>query len=257
MSGQAFDCSELVEGYLRWLRSNISTCKVGEACEITTPFLDRHNDYVQFYVQRDNGRYRLTDDGNTIRDLELSGVDFSSAKRARILDVALNGFGVAKKGDELTVDSAADELPQKQHALLQAILAVNDMFMTARTTVATLFHEDVEQYLRANRVRFTPKVQFIGQSHLMHNFDFVVPASDEAPERIIRAINHPDRDNITSMLFAWSDTKTVRPPDSKAYAFLNDEERSPPGALLSALREYQVEPVLWSHRDEIAPRLVA
>jgi len=257
MSSAELDCNRMVESYLQWLRSNMSVCKVGDACEITTPFLDRHNDFVQFYVQRDNGRFRLSDDGYTIRDLEQSGVDFSSPRRSQLLEVALNGFGVAKKGDELFVEARFDELPQKQHALLQAILSVNDMFMTGRPLVETLFHEDVEQYLRGHKVRFTPNVQFIGQSHLMHRFDFVVPASDDAPERIIRAINRPNRESITSLLFAWSDTKQVRPANSKAYAFLNDGERAPAATLLGALREYGVVPVVWTGREEFANRLAA
>lgn len=254
---RALDCRQVVEGYLQWLRSNISACKVGEACEITTPFLDRHNDYVQFYVVPENGQFRLTDEGYTIRDLEMSGVDFSSQKRSRLLEVALNGFGVGRSGDELFVEARLDELPQKQHSLLQAMLAVNDMFMTARPLVETLFHEDVEQYLRGHRIRFTPNVQFIGQSHLVHNFNFVVPASDEAPERLIRAVNRPNRESITSLLFAWNDTKRVRPAKSKAYAFLNDEDRQPSGTLVEALREYEIEPVLWSHRDKVVDRLAA
>src|SRR5450432_2683559 len=141
MSSVPLDCNELVDGYLQWLRSSISVCKVGEVCEITTPFLDRHNDFVQFYVQPEDGRFRLTDDGNTIRDLEQSGVDFSSsARRARLLTVALNGFGVRRDKDELVVEARPDELPQKQHALLQAILSVNDMFLTGKPLVETLFH---------------------------------------------------------------------------------------------------------------------
>ncbi|WP_428937002.1 DUF1829 domain-containing protein [Fontivita pretiosa] len=251
------DCNKLVNDYLSWLRSNISVCKIGQACEITAPFLDRHNDFVQFYVRPEDGRLRLSDDGYTVRDLEQSGVDFSSARRLRLLQTALRGFGVAKRGDELTTEARPDELPQKVHALLQAIVAVNDMFVTAKPIVETLFHEDVEQYLRSHRIRFTPNVQFIGQSHLVHNFDFVVPASEQAPERIIRAINRPSRDSITSLLFAWSDTKQVRPAESQAYAFLNDEEKSPSGTLINALKEYGIEPVIWSRREQVVDRLAA
>lgn len=257
MKNREPDCNSLVEGYLKWLRSNMTSCKIGEACEITTPFLDRHNDYVQFYVQPENGQFRLTDDGNTIRDLELSGVDFASAKRARILEVALNGFGITRNGDELTVQARVDELPLKQHALLQAILSVNDMFMTARPLVQTLFQEDVEQFLRLNKVRFTAEIQFVGHSRLPHKFDFVVPASERSPERIIKAINRPNREGITSLLFAWSDTKQVRPIDSMAYAFINDEERKPSSSLLAALKEYEVIPVPWTHRDEYVDQLAA
>jgi hypothetical protein len=249
------DCARLVESYLEWLRSNISVCKVGQACEITTPFLDRHNDFLQFYAQPEDGRFRLTDDGNTIRDLELSGVDLSSERRARLLETALNGFGVSRKGDELTVEAKRSELPIKLHSLLQATLAVNDMFFTAKPLVQTLFQEDVEKFLRAHGIRFTPHIQLVGQSHLVHSFDFVVPASDKAPERIIRAINQPNRESITSLLFAWSDTKKARPAESRAYAFINDEFRAPSGSLVAALEEYDVTPVPWSKREEAAPAL--
>ena len=33
--------------------------------EITTPYLDRHNDYLQIYVKRDNSGFILTADGTT------------------------------------------------------------------------------------------------------------------------------------------------------------------------------------------------
>jgi hypothetical protein len=257
MSAAPINCAELIDAYTNWLRSNTTACKVGEACEVTTPFLDRHNDYVQFYVQRNNGQYVLTDDGNTIRDLELSGVDFSSPRRARLLALALNGFGVRRDGDDLVVEARADELPQKQHSLLQAILSVNDMFMTAKPLVQTLFHEDVEQYLHTHDIRFTPNVQFTGQSHFVHTFDFVIPASKHAPERIVRAINRPTKDTVTSLLFAWNDTRKVRPENAVAFAFLNDEDKTPSGSLLDALKQYDVVPVQWSHREDAAEQLAA
>lgn len=251
------DCGRLVDDYVRWLRSSISTREVGKACEITTPFLDRHNDFVQIYVQSDDGRYRLTDDGHTIRDLELSGVDLSSPRRSRLLEMILNGLGIRRQGDELVAETRLADFPQKQHALLQAILSVNDMFVLAKPMVSSLFHEDVERYLRSNRIRYTPNIQFVGHSKFMHTFDFVVPASSEAPERVIKAINQPKRDSVTSMLFSWNDTRRVRPEDSRAYVFLNDENRRVNGAMIDALEEYQIEAIPWSRRDHFVKDLAA
>jgi len=251
------DCKKLVDEYLAWLKSGISTKNVAGACEITAPFLDRHNDYVQFYIQRVNGRYRLSDDGQTIRDLEMSGVDLSTSKRSRFLEMILNGLGVQRNGDELVTEAADSELGLKQHALIQSILAVNDMFVTAKPFVASLFREDVESFLHSYHVRFISSVQFRGHSHFVHNFDFVVPASNKCPERIIKAINQPTRDQATSLLFAWSDTKQVRPEGSRAYAFLNDVEKNPASAVLEAFGEYDVTPVLWSEREKYSDELAA
>ena len=69
----ATDCKTLVEAYLAWLRDRISVAEIDGVCEITTPFLDRHNDQLQIYVEREGDRLRLTDDGYVIGDLQSSG----------------------------------------------------------------------------------------------------------------------------------------------------------------------------------------
>ena len=38
---------QLIDEYVRWLRQGISVARIGDAYEITTPFLDRHNDHIQ------------------------------------------------------------------------------------------------------------------------------------------------------------------------------------------------------------------
>ncbi len=52
----------IVEAYLDWLRETIRVEEVGDYLQISTPFLDRHNDYVQIYALPNDGRIRLTDD---------------------------------------------------------------------------------------------------------------------------------------------------------------------------------------------------
>ncbi|NCO39084.1 MAG: hypothetical protein AUJ96_21550 [Armatimonadetes bacterium CG2_30_66_41] len=59
------------------------------------------------------------------------------------------------------------------------------------------------------------------------------------------------------MTFAWIDTREVRPPESQAYAFLNDAERPVPSGVIDALRSYEVAPVPWSQRDEVRLALAA
>ena len=75
-------------------------------------------------------------------------------------------------------------------------------------------------------LRYTPPVNFVGPSRYNHQFDFVVPKSKRAPERILRVINNPNKDNAQSAAFAWVDTKDVRPSDSLAFAVLIDCDRT-------------------------------
>jgi hypothetical protein len=66
---------------------------------------------------------------------------------------------------------------------------------------------------------------------------------------LLRAINHPNRDTISSYIFAWNDTREVRAEDTEAYAILNDEEHKPSSDVLRALRAYRIKSVLWSQRE--------
>ena len=64
------------------------------ACELTTPFLDRHNDHIQVYAERHGDDIVLSDDGYVLADLRTSGLELTTAKRKAVLDSTLNGFGV-------------------------------------------------------------------------------------------------------------------------------------------------------------------
>ena len=251
------DCKDLVNTYIEWLRKRISIEEINGIYEITTPFLDRHNDNLQIYIKKSDSGVILTDDGHTITDLRLSGCEFTTEKRWQVLNSILNGFGVHLLGEELVVEARPENFPQKKHNLIQAILSINDLFVMAAPMVVSLFREDVERFLRLNEIRFTPSVNFTGKSGFVHFFDFVIPASKAKPERILKAINRPDKQKITSLIFSWTDTKEVRAIDSTAYSILNDTDQSINPDLISALKQYGIKAMPWSQREEYVEELAA
>lgn len=247
----------LMDQYLAWLRQKTSLRQINDFVEVTTPYLDRHNDYLQFYVRRSNGGYLLTDDGYIIDDLKLSGCKLDTTKRQDLLKMTLNGFGVQLDSDALVVKATPDNFNLRKHNLVQAMLAVNDLFYLAVPMVASLFLEDVTAWFEQYEVRYTPKVKFTGRSGYDHLFDFVIPKSRRAPERIVQAINRPSRETAQAVAFSWIDTKEVRPEDSRAFALLNDAEQTPSSAVVDALKNYDVQPVLWSQRENVREQLAA
>lgn len=244
------EIARLVEQYQSWLKDKTTLKSVhADWVEISTPFLDRRNDFIQLYARSDAGGYQITDDGNTIRDLELSGCNLDTPKRKALLQVVLNGFRVEEKHDVLSVRASADNFAARKHALIQAILAVNDMFYLATPTVLSLFKEDVQKWLEFSEIRFVPNIQFIGKTGYIHHFDFAIPASRAAPERIIKAIGNPNKDAALAYVTSWIDTSDQRPEKSQALAVLNDNGRTVGAPVLDALKQYDISPVLWSQRD--------
>ena len=247
----------LLDQYRIWLGDKTTLRQVKEWIEITTPYLDRHNDCLQIYAKRADGGFLLTDDGYVIEDLEQSGCKIEGGRRRTLLDTTLNGFGVQLNETALEVRASRDNFALRKHNLVQAMLAVNDLFYLASSAIASLFYEDVVAWLDLAEIRYTPNVKFTGKSGYDHRFDFVIPKSRDQPERVLRAINRPGRDTAQSMAFSWIDTREVRAPESRAYAILNDSDRPVSASVLSAMRSYGVRPVPWSDRDGARQELAA
>lgn len=245
----------LLDAYHAWLKDKTVLRQIDEWIEITTPYLDRHNDYIQIYAKKTNGGLVLTDDSYTITDLEQSGCKLQSPKRQELLKMTLNGFGVQQHGNALEVHASPENFALRKHNLVQAMLAVNDMFYLAVPMVASLFYEDVVAWLDVHEIRYTPKVKFTGKTGYDHLFDFVIPKSRQQPERIIQTVNRPNRDTAQAVVLSWIDTKEIRSPDSRAYALLNDSEQPVSPAVVDALRSYDVRPVEWSQRERVREEL--
>ena len=251
------EIKSLMDQYIEWLRGKTTLRQVDNWVEITTPYLDRHNDYLQIYAMRKNGSYVLTDDGYILGDLEQSGCKLESPKRMALLHTTLNGFGVKLAGSAIEVEASKENFALKKHNLLQAMLAVNDMFYLASPMVSSIFYEDVVAWLDQNEIRYITNVKFTGKSGLDHHFDFVIPKSKKQPDRFLQAINRPSRDEALAAVFAWLDIRDMRTADSKAFAILNDSEREVSSSVREALERYEVRTFAWSRREAAMPELTA
>lgn len=244
------ECQGLIDSYIEWLRNGLSVESLENACELTTPFLDRHNDHLQVYALRRNGNILLSDDGYILSDLRTSGLDVNTSKRKAVLETMLRGFGVRVDGKQLVIEASEKNLGQRIHSLIQAMLAVNDMFVMAQPRVASFFWEDVKAFFDDHEIRYSSRVKLTGHTGFDHAIDFLIPHSKSRPERIVQAINAPSRNTISAYLFSLNDTREARGQESEAYAFLNDHERQIGGDVLEALEAYHVKPAFWSRREE-------
>ena len=252
------EIDSLVNNYIAWLHDKTQTKQINEKwVEITTPYLDRHNDFLQIYAKKDDDTYLLTDDGYILNDLSASGCSLDSQKRKDLLMMTARGFGISVDGSQLFVRASSSDFSIKKHSLLQAMLAINDIFFTASPLVASLFFEDVEKWLKHSDARFSSKVLFSGKSGYNHMFDFLIPESKTYPERIIQTLSNPKKDTAENLVFKWIDTRESRQPNTKLYALLNDTETSVQSNVIEALRKYETIPILWTKRHNFIAELVA
>src|SRR5579863_6207276 len=115
------EIEKLLNDYRVWLKDKTTLRDVnGSWVEITTPYLDRHNDALQIYARRENGGLVLADDSYIIHDLEASGCKLDTEKRKVLLRMTLNGFGVKLNGEAIEVRATPENFPLRKHNLIQA-----------------------------------------------------------------------------------------------------------------------------------------
>jgi hypothetical protein len=252
------DVEKQLDKYFQWLKDKTVLKELGDQwMEITTPYLDRHNDCLQIYLKPVENGYLLSDDGYILRDLASSGCSLDTPKRKELLKGALVGFGVNLEDNQLIIRASADNFALKKHNLIQAMVAVNDLFYLTSTNVTSLFLEEVTEWMDLAHVRCVSKVKFTGKSGYDHMFDFVIPKSDLRPERLIEVVNNPKKDAAELVLFKWIDTRETRPANSQLFAILNNKNGSNLQYVMDAFRSYDLMPILWTEREKFRDVLVA
>jgi len=251
------EISLLIDQYQAWLKEKTALREINNNyIEITTPFIDRHNDLIQIYARRENGGYLLTDDNYTIDDLTMAGCSLDTPKRQEILKTILAGFGVKNHKGALVINATKHNFSLQKHNLIQAILSVNDLFYCAESYIKSIFLEDVTAWLQQIGVRSISNIKFSGQSGYDHVFDFGIPSSESEPERLLRVINNPTKAKAESFVFSWLDTRDVRPSESKAYAILNDQEKEISLSVDQAFKSYDIISMHWNRRNQFSEQLV-
>lgn len=243
---------KMITDYANWIKSEVSVSKYGEFFELTTPYLDRYNDYLQIYVkQEDENSIILTDDGYIIGNLLSSGMSFrEGSRRKQHLDRTLRNYSVELGADNaIKTRATPNSFPQKKHAMVQAMIAIDDLYELNPKNIAAYFVEDIQNFLDANEIFYSRDFSLLGKTGSLYTYDFLFQRTKTKPERFLKAINHLGRSNRDMTIFNWIDTQEKRNHEGQLIVMLNDEYAIQQDDL-SAFKNYDIIPVKFSERKE-------
>lgn len=245
--------NELIDNYYDFLKGR--TAVVTETgtnwAVISTPFIGLFNDTLEIYAKKDNEKILLSDDGITVKNLDLIGSPVSrSPKRKDLLDKILLNYGIQYQDNEFITEATEQNFAQKKHNLVSAISEINDMYMLAKHTVASIFKDDVRDYLNEQQIIYTPQFISKGSTGLEFTFDFQVAYRNE--EIVIKSFNSMNKLNLPNFLFTWEDIKSARERITNkrvvGLAIINDEEKEIQAEYFDALKSKNADFILWTER---------
>ena len=246
--------NSMIDDYYSWLREKtiVESSNMSDWYSIDTPFLGAFNDTIELYALKKNGSITLSDNGETLNNLELQGVSIQgSHKRREIIDNILLNYGLNQNDRELFVEADESNFPQKKHNFLSAILEINDLGVLSKSNIHSIFKEDVRQHLEGLDIIFTTDFISKGSTGLEFTFDFQIAQRDR--EIVLKSFNSINKNTLSTFLFSWEDIKPVREKVSKkevnAVAVINDIDKDVKSEFLEALRTKNANYILWSEKD--------
>lgn len=245
-----------VDNYYNWLREKTFIQKdlTTDWFLINTPFIGAFNDTIEIYAQKNGSQLKLSDNGETISNLEIQGLQIQGSKRRKsLLDSILINYGVKIDNDELVIETNIDKFSQSKHNFISAIIEINDLYVLSNHNVASIFKEDVRNYLDSQNIIFTPDFISKGSTGLEFNFDFQIAQREK--EIVIKSFNTINKSNLPTFLFSWDDIKPVREKITKknvtAIAIINDIDKEVKTEFLDALKSKNANFILWSEKDSV------
>ena len=124
-----------MDNYYNWLREKTFIQKDSNTDWhlINTPFVGAFNDTIEIYAQKNGNHLKLSDNGETMSNLELQGLHIQGSKRRRaILDTILLNYGVRAENDELTIlvngaeEGSSIDKEEAQKELEEATIRFNE-----------------------------------------------------------------------------------------------------------------------------------
>lgn len=200
-----------IQTYLDWLKKQYSYKKIDEVMEITTPLTNSIGDNLRIYLEKtSNNKIRLSDDGVTLEDLELMGIDISSKTREDILRNVLTQYKIAidDTDNTLYIDGSDEDFSLMKFNLVNAMQKINDLVFTKKSTVDNLFFDEAFDFFKKNNFRGIKNSSFLGSSGVGHQINYAIPESDKSPMNLIELQNKSvSKQSIMLKGFIYNDIK--------------------------------------------------
>ena len=236
------DIQNLIDNYTKWLKQEIRFAQFDEYYELTVPYLDRFNDYLQIYVkQNSDGRIFITDDGYIISNLMSSGMKLRTGPgKRRQIERIIRNHGLLNENDSICVYAKPDEFPQKKHSMIQAMLAVDDLYEQGRQQTEDYFIKDVATFFDKKGIFYTKDIALTGRTGSSYVYDFLFQRTKKRQTTFCKTINHMNESKRNLTIFNWLDYKEERDDDSSLIVIYNDENSRGMNENMNAFKNYDI-----------------
>lgn len=245
--------SDYLDEYLKWYKNNTILSTIGEVAVLSTPHTNYIGDRINLYVENlSENNVRISDDGETLNELEMANLDMTSETRRSLLNNLLkhNGISLNKDGI-LYLEVPRNKFAPAKHKLLEVILQTYDLLLTKRSTVKSLFLEEGLTYLKKNDFGGAAIVRKPGASGIDYGIDYILGETSKRNETLMKFVNHFTFEDFTKQDFIQRDISQTYVDEINYVVVVNDIENKISSKVRQAAEVSNVKVIQWSDKEHL------
>lgn len=241
----------LLDNYYKTLRTKTFLSKAeGEWMLIETPFVGLFNDMICLYARTDGSQLELSDGGETLSNLEMSGVSLRAIRSHVMRRIANHGVELSREDgtDTLRIVCSIDDASERYHDMLSCLIYMNGLNVLAKSEPSVRFKAVVDEYFAAHNIGVIPSFSMKGETGLDYDFDFGISGRSES--LLIKSFDVFTKPTVATFLLGVEDIRAelADKRNIRALAIINENKPINP-SLVKLLEMRGTAYMRWSERD--------
>jgi hypothetical protein len=247
------DCTEVVASYLALLNSEFSCTELAEGqALLQTPYTFSDGDAVEVVLSMRDSWLTLSDAGEALGRLALSGVNLSSEGAEEHISSTTIGYRVTRLANELRGESRLEDGPDLLLRLTAAMLAIDGLQVLRPSRRTPQFSERLASYLASVSPDVEKGFELRGRSGAVHRFTaHIGGAKPLLIQGVAGGTSEAGTRSVEHAFTMFSDLNSVYADRQRKLAVLSDDERGWRPAHVRLLRRVALV-ADWRRREPIS-----
>ena len=223
------------------------------------PLPNRYDEFTSIYLKTDKDNIIITDGGDSIREIQMLGIDIFNNHRTKLLNKTLKSRGMKldKDTNEILTITDIENFYYDFNMYLRGISNIQDFYLTKRENALRIFADEFKEYIGAYSSNETfsleDNISFTGKSNAKLTFNYKLTSQKTNKSTFIKL--QSSSDDVYKNIFLWDDLKDEEKNDNSFLVVINDKGKvseQKHQEIQQIYKSRNIDSIDWSDKENLS-----
>lgn len=223
------------------------------------PLPNRYDEFTSIYLKTDKDNIIITDGGDSIREIQMLGIDIFNNHRTKLLNKTLKSRGMKldKNTNEILTITDIENFYYDFNMYLRGISNIQDFYLTKRENALRIFADEFKEYIGTYSSNETfsleDNISFTGKSNAKLTFNYKLTSQKTNKSTFIKL--QSSSDDVYKNIFLWDDLKDEEKNDNSFLVVINDKGKvseQKHQEIQQIYKSRNIDSIDWSDKENLS-----